>query len=91
MKILILAACLVNMGDDKGGQHTDEGEIVDPPKDVANKLVSYGRALYINKADDPDKAGANTASKDLIQAAYASKTAKEKAAKAAAAGGSPQT
>ena len=91
MKILILAACLVNMGDDKGGQHTDEGEIVDPPKDVANKLVSYGRALYINKADDPDKAGANTAPKELVQAAYAAKAEKAKAEKAAAAGGPPST
>ena len=91
MKILIIAACLVNVGDDAGGQHAEQGDMPDVPKDVAVKLVGSGRALYINKADDPDKAGANTASKDLVQAAYASKTAKEKAAKAAAAGGSPQT
>ena len=91
MKILIIAACLVNVGDDAGGQHAEQGDMPEVPKDVAVKLVGSGRALYTDKKDDPDKAGANTASKELIRAAETAKAEKEKAAKAAAAGGSPQT
>lgn len=91
MKIIILESCIINLGDDRGGQHAERLDMPDVPKDTAVKLVGYGRALYINKSDDPDKAGANTASKELIQAVYASKAAKDKAAKSEAAGGNPQT
>ena len=83
MKILILASCLVNVGDDAGGQHAEQGDMPDVPKDVAVKLVACGRALYTDRKDDPDKAGANTASKELIKAAEAAAAEKAKAAKAA--------
>lgn len=83
MKILILSSCLVNFGDDAGGQPVEQGDMPDVPKDVAVKLIGYGRALYTDKKDDPDKAGANTASKELIKAAEAAAAEKAKAAKTA--------
>lgn len=83
MKILILAACLINFADDKGGIHHDEGETPDVPKDAATALVRSGRALYVNKSDDTDKGGRNTASKEMLAAAKAMNDAKAAAAKAA--------
>lgn len=82
MKILIIDATQVNYHDDRGGQHADAGEFVDPPKEVARKLVEVGRALYVNRTDDPSKEGSNTASKDMIVAAEALAKTKSKAAKA---------
>jgi hypothetical protein len=81
MKILILAACLINLGDDKGGTHHDEGETADVTKDTANALVRAGRALYVTRTDDSDKGGRNTASKEMLDAAKALMV--EKAKKAA--------
>lgn len=71
MKLLILAACLINLGDDAGGIHHDEGQTADVPKDAATALVRSGRALYVSRTDDPDKGGRNTASKDMLAAAEA--------------------
>lgn len=85
MKILIIDATQVNYHDDRGGQHADAGEFVDPPKEVARKLVEVGRALYVNRTDDPSKEGSNTASKDMIAAAEVLAKTKSKAAKAKAA------
>ena len=70
-KLLIIEPCLVNYGDDRGGVHQSAGDLVEVSKDVANALVRPGRALYVAKADDPDKGGHNTASKDMLKAAEA--------------------
>lgn len=83
MKILILAACLINFGDDKGGIHHDEGQTPDVPKEAATALVRSGRALYVNRTDDTDKGGRNTASKDMLAAAKAMNEERAAAAKAA--------
>ena len=81
MKIIILESCIINLGNDRGGQHAERLDMPDVPKDTAVKLVGYGRALYINKSDDPDKAGVNTAPQDLVDAAKAAAAEKAKAAK----------
>lgn len=85
MKILLLAACLINLGDDLGGQHHDEGQIVDAPKDAATSLVRSNRALYTRREDDTDKGGRNTASREMLAAAAALAKEREATAKAAAA------
>ncbi len=85
MKVLIIAACLVNFGDDRGGQHIDHAEISDVPIDTARKLVSTGRALYIDKKDDPSKGGINTASTDMLKAAETMRKQRVAATKSAAA------
>lgn len=78
-KLLIIEACIVNYGDDRGGQHHDAGAVVEVTKDTATALVRSGRGLYAAKADDPDKTGRNTASAEMLKAA-------KEMAKAAAAG-----
>lgn len=78
MKLLIIEACLVNYGDDRGGVDHAAGDVVDVPKATAATLATNGRALYINKTDDPDKAGRFTASKDMLKAAEAMWRAKQK-------------
>ena len=83
-KLLILDPCLVNFADDRGGIHHDSGDMPDVPKAAATDLVRRGRALYVNKSDDADKAGRYTASADMVKAAQAMEEAKAKAAKAAA-------
>jgi hypothetical protein len=70
-KILIIESCVVNHGDDRGGVHQSAGDMPEVPKDPARALVSAGRALYINKTDDPDKQGRNTASREMVSAAEA--------------------
>lgn len=70
-KILIIEACLVDFADDAGGQHQDIGAMPTVPKDLAADLVKTKRALYCDKADDFDKAGHNTASKEMLKAAGA--------------------
>jgi hypothetical protein len=77
-KILVTEACLIDLKDDQGGQHYGLGSTPTVPKDIAADLVKANRALYADKADDFDKAGRNTATKELLKAADA-------AAKAAAA------
>lgn len=70
-KLLIIEACMVNFADDRGGVHQSAGDLPDVPKDAARALVTAGRALYVNKTDDPDKQGRNTASREMLQAAEA--------------------
>lgn len=70
-KILIIESCVVNHGDDRGGVHQSAGDMPEVPKDPARALVTAGRALYINKTDDPDKQGRNTASREMVSAAEA--------------------
>lgn len=81
-KLLITEATLVNYGDDRGGVHEDAGALINPGKDTADALVRIGRALYVEKKDDPDKSGRNTASADMLAAAEAlAKAAARKTAK----------
>lgn len=68
-KQIIIEATQVNYGDDRGGVHHDAGEIVEVPKDTGIALMRAGRSLYVNKSDDPDKSGRNTASKEMLKAA----------------------
>ena len=82
-KLLILEACLINFGDDLGGIHHDAGEMPDVPKAPATDLVRRGRALYVSKSDDADKAGRYTASADMLKAAKAMEMAKAKTLAAA--------
>jgi hypothetical protein len=70
-KVLIIAACLINLGDDRGGITHAEGEIADVPKDVAFSLTNNERALYCDKKDDHSKDGRNTASDKMLAAAAA--------------------
>lgn len=84
-KILILDPCLINYGDDRGGIHHDAGEMPDVPKATASEIVRMGRALYVSKSDDPDKAARSTASEAMVKAAQDMAAAKAKAAKAKAA------
>lgn len=70
-KVIITEGCLVNYQDDRGGVHEEQGAICEPSKEVAKQLVVIGRALYVSKADDFDKGGANTASQALLRAAEA--------------------
>jgi len=79
-KLLIIDSTLVNYGDDRGGVHAETGEIAtDVPKETCRVLVAAGRALYVAKADDPDKNGRNTASAEMLKAAE--EMAKAKATK----------
>lgn len=84
MKQLIIEACLVNYGDDRGGVDHAAGDVVDVPKAVAVTLATNGRALYVNKADDPNKDARHTASKDMLKAAEAMLSAKQKAVQTSA-------
>jgi len=81
-KILITAACQVNFGDDRGGVHVDDCEIGNVTKEVAQALVRSGRALYVEKKDDPDKHGRDTASAEMLKAAEAVRKSRASAAKA---------
>ena len=80
MKILILETCLVNFGDDHGAEVIEAPAIVDVNKDTARALIAPGRALYTQKANDPEKGAPNTAPADLLKAAQAAIAEKAKAA-----------
>jgi hypothetical protein len=67
-KQLVISPTQINYGDDRGGVHHDAGDIVDVSKDIGIALMRANRTLYINKADDPDKSGRNTASKEMLAA-----------------------
>lgn len=77
MKVLITDSTQVNYGDDRGGVHEESGSVVDVNKETAGKLTEAGRALYVNKTDDPFKDGRYTASKEMLAAAAALAKAKE--------------
>lgn len=85
-KILVIAACLINTGDDRGGVHADEGDITEAPKDTARFLADVGRVLYVDEKDDHTKPARYTASEAMLKAAQAMAKAKSQAAKAAATG-----
>ena len=69
MKMLVIAACLVNMNDDKGGQHAEVGDIVDITKQQAENLARADRVLYVNRKDDPTKTAQFTATEAMLKAA----------------------
>lgn len=87
MKQLIIEACIVNFGDDRGGVDQAVGDVVDVPKDAAIKLSATGRALYLDKKDDPTRDSRYTASKEMVKAAQELAAAKAKAAAEAGKGG----
>lgn len=68
-KMITIACTNVNYNDDRGGVIHGQGELIDVTKEVARTLALNDRALYVNKADDHDKAGVFTASKALLDAA----------------------
>jgi len=68
-KQLVIESCLINYGDDRGGVHSESGEIVEVPKGTAIDLARAGRTLFVDKKDDPDKTGRHTASAEFIKAA----------------------
>jgi hypothetical protein len=78
-KILIISACLVPTGDDRGAIDAAEGDIVDVPKDAAAKLADVGRSLYVSGSDDHTKAKLYTAPEALVRAAEAKRKAAAKA------------
>lgn len=81
-KMLIIAACLINLEDDRGGVDHAQGDIVDvPKKDTAKVLAENERALYVDKSADHTKEGRYTASEKMLKAAATMATAKAKAAK----------
>ena len=75
-KILIIEPTLINHGDDRGGQHADIG-ITEAPKDAARAVVLAGKALYVNRADDPSKTGTHTATAEEVKAAQAASNSRE--------------
>lgn len=80
-KMLIIAACLINYGDERGGVDHEVGDMPDvPTKATATFLADTERALYIDKRDDHNRDGRYTASEKMIAAAKA--LAKSKAAPA---------
>lgn len=79
-KILIIETCIVNYGDDRGGVVESFGANTEVNKDTARTLTTTGRALYVNKSDDPDKLGRHTASPDMLKAAEREAKAADKAA-----------
>lgn len=95
-KLLIIAATLVNYGDDRGGVDQAVGDIVNANKDTARTLAEADRALYVDEADDHSKPARYTASAAMVKAAEAAAKAAAKAAKepapapAPAAGGEQQ-
>lgn len=82
-KLLIISACLINLGTDDGGIDHAEGEFADVPKDTARFLAENGRALYCDKKDDHTKEARFSASDKQLKAAEA--LGKARAAAAAAA------
>lgn len=80
MQILITDTTIVNFGDDKGGQVIEAPNLPDVNKDTAKALVISGRALYVHKADDPEKGAPNAASPEMIKAAKAAIAERDKAA-----------
>jgi hypothetical protein len=65
MKLILIAACTI--AGELQSRHADVADTVDVPKDDANTLTRMGRALYLEKSDDPTK-GQLTATRDDIDA-----------------------
>jgi hypothetical protein len=85
-KLLIMAACLI--AGETIGIPVAVGDTVDVPKDDALYLVRAGRALYLDKADDPTK-GLHTATAEDKQRAKDQAKAIAAAAEATAKANNP--
>ena len=83
MKQIVIEACFINYGDDKGSQPAAVGDFVDINADTARDLARMGRTLYVDKKDDPAK-GQLTASAEMLKAAEAAAKAARAADKPAA-------
>lgn len=68
-KVLIIEPTIVNFGDDRGGVHQDPADTPDVSKDAARVLTLSGRALYLDKRDDPSRGALYTASPEMTKAA----------------------
>lgn len=75
-KILITEACQINYGDERGGVHVDAAEETSVTVDTARALVGAGRALYVNRKEDPSKGGRDTATEHMLAAAAAMRKAR---------------
>lgn len=84
MKLLILEPCLINHGNGQGGEHTAAGFAEVASADTARALVASGKALYTSRKDDPNKAGANTATPEEVKIAEAAAKVADKSADKAA-------
>ncbi len=80
-KMLVIDPCIINYQDDRGGVAETAGALVEVTKDTARDLIGANRALYVNKTDDPDKHGRNTASPEMLKAAADMRKTAETAAK----------
>lgn len=69
MKLLIIDNTIINFGDDKGGVDVAIGDTVDVTKDTGATLVRAGRALYVDRKDDPSKDKRDTATDAMLKAA----------------------
>lgn len=67
--MLVIENCIINYGDDRGGVTEIAGALVEVNKDTARTLADIGRALYVDKKDDPDKYGRHTADAEMVKAA----------------------
>lgn len=81
-KMLVIAACLINLGDDAGGVSHEVGDMPEVPKDTAKLLAENDRVLYVNEKDDHTKPARFTASERMVKAAEAMRKEAAKAAKA---------
>lgn len=86
-KVLIIEATIVSYADDRGGVHADPSETCDVAKDTARNLVQAGRALYIDKRDDPSRGAIHTASAEMVKAAASMQAARKKEAEQTSAQG----
>ncbi|MDD3674991.1 hypothetical protein [Thauera propionica] len=76
-KVLIIEPTLVNFGDDRGGVHQDPADMPDVTKDAARVLTQNGRALYLDKRDDPSRGSVYTATPQMVKAAEAMAAARK--------------
>jgi hypothetical protein len=86
MKLLILEACAIAAVGAEASSHADVGDVVDVPKDDAVSLARMGRAMFLDKADDPTKGLLTATDADRTQVKRrAAAIEKERAARAATA------
>jgi hypothetical protein len=86
MKLLILEACAIATLGAEVSSHADVGDVVDVPKDDAISLARMGRAMFLDKADDPTKGLLTATDVDRTQVKRrAAAIEKERAARAATA------
>lgn len=80
MKVLIIEPCFIPSGE-VTPTACAQGDVVDVKEDLARQLVANGRALYVEKKDDPSRGNLLTASPELVSAASEAIAGRKKAAK----------